>query len=411
MKNLWCLTLTFCSFLFANAQEQPFFNSLLAQGKAEFKKDFETQDYQAAINYLNDAIALDSNHAEAHYFLAYAYSRLNSKDGKSMIDMRLSSTQKCSEALEKVIQLTPEYTGELVVLDPYSKLTAEWGSQAMSYWHNNKKDSAIWAFNEGKRRGGFGEYFLSISRSILNDCDTNAILISSGDNFTIPLWYLQIVEEIRTDVSVVDISLLNTLWYPHFLATDSLVQFDLPLSTLDSLEYAPWEDSLILIDDFEWMVNPTFNNAYLLRGDLIFLSLLKANAFERALYFTTAFPEQSKLSLSPYLQNHILSDALVPQHNKTDEYYPFLFSNGINYFQKAVVVTEHLNPNSTDEKRFLDYIRLQGLRLTENSIEENQIPNAYAFMLILNEYANPSEYPYQEEQIEAFHQHLKTQLK
>lgn len=127
------------------------FEELLMMGKMEFKKEVDLQNFALAAEYLQQAVNLKPENAEAHYFLGYAYSRLNSNDGKSMIDSDVKLTIKAIEQFETVIKLTPKYDGELVILDPYSKITAEWGSLAMSYWHKNIPDSAKWAFSEGKK--------------------------------------------------------------------------------------------------------------------------------------------------------------------------------------------------------------------------------------------------------------------
>ena len=48
--------------------------------------------------------------------------------------------------------------------------------------------------------------------NMLMSCDKNAILITYGDNDTYPLWYLQEIEGVRTDIRIINYNLLGTDW-------------------------------------------------------------------------------------------------------------------------------------------------------------------------------------------------------
>ncbi len=288
-------------------------------GKAEFKKQAsaEKPDYRSAYRILKNQVKLFPDSAELHYFLGYAIDRMNASDGSTLFQQNSKLTGEASEAFEKVNKLAPIYDGEYIVLDPYAKLSSIWGSQAQAFLIVGKKDSARWAFSEGKRRGGFIEPVLEYNRQLLKGCSKNAILITYGDNITIPVWYLQEVENLRNDITVVDANLINTNWYCKYLK--NIIKLDIGFTDkeIEGVDYVEFKSRYLTISNpedssekFTWQLKSTYLNNYVLKGDRILLNILKQNLFSRPVYFGINSDTTWNLFLENYMFNEGLADRL-----------------------------------------------------------------------------------------------------
>ncbi len=94
--------------------------------------------------------------------------------------------------------------------------------------------------------------------NILAGLDEDAIIFTNGDNDTFPIWYLQEVEKFRTDVTVVNLSLVNLPWYIKQLKNHP----DKPLAMqrgddeIDALRHRIFEDpktgerTVLMIKDY-----------------------------------------------------------------------------------------------------------------------------------------------------------------
>ena len=209
--------------------------------------------------------------------------------------------------------------------------------------------------------------------NLLNSVEENALLFTNGDNDTFPLWYIQEVEGVRTDVRVVNLSLLNTEWYikqmrdkqaheslplPISLTDEEIEELTTQFEIYDPEQITIPVDKQLLNNAFSGQslesigeqVSPMFENQvksavpyslpveelddevswyyegraagqdqqgnmryYLQAQDVIILEMLRENKWLRPVYFANTVASDGQLGLQDYFQFEGKAFRVVPK--------------------------------------------------------------------------------------------------
>jgi len=142
------------------------------------------------------------------------------------------------------------------------------------------------------------------ARNMLMALEKDAIIFTNGDNDTFPLWYIQDVEEFRTDVRVVNLSLLNTPWYIKQCRDNEPTT---PISwtdrQIDALRPQPTSGGWLLIRDLGVR-------------EILKTNLSRPPAEQKPVYFAVTIPTETYAPYRQYLEMEGLAYRVVPKQGE-----------------------------------------------------------------------------------------------
>lgn len=228
---------------------------------------------------------------------------------------------------------------------------------------------------------GSRDYAANFLRSV----DKDAIIFTYGDNDTYPLWYAQEVEDIRRDVRVVNLSLIQVDWYINKLRNkvneSSPIKMTIPqegyngknlnqiffsetpnpgsINLLTAWKkaadeaikgngypnidyknfYIPFDktkvkpglfefDSLNVVDSIPVSFGP--NVKYLTKDDIAILDLIASNIQDRPVYFSVTCKNEKLQGLNDYMQLEGLGLRIVPVKTPSDRSFSIYGSGRVN---------------------------------------------------------------------------------
>ena len=183
-----------------------------------------------------------------------------------------------------------------LVIVPLSQLTSRWGVHDASRQHFTH------------------DYAVNVLRSL----PPHAIYFTVGDNDTFPVWYVQSVEGLRPDLTIINLSVANVPEWPERLRLrDPSLALSLSRAQRTALASRRWVDTTLTVPVYgtpaELGLSPATplprsislnvrpaSGERMLPAEIVLLDILRTNAWRRPLTFAITGTRQAMEWLGPY---------------------------------------------------------------------------------------------------------------
>jgi hypothetical protein len=259
----------------------------------------------------------------------------------------------------------------------------------------------------------YTNFYISTAKNYLNTCDSNSILFTNGDNDTYPLLYVQTKYGFRTDVLVVNMSLLqmdryinslrdrviNAPGLPVSLTPEEIngnnreviiinkdTENEDPLELAELIEFIKNRDHIISYGNIKYFYIPSnsfilsldknsiqwkVDKQYFYRNQLILLDILATSNLKRPIYFAITLASDYFFGLTDYFQLEGLAYQLTSIKANDVVNSALTYENFMNKYDWS-----HINEATSHEKLICLNYRYIFHRLARALIEENKIDSA-----------------------------------
>ena len=210
------------------------------------------------------------------------------------------------------------------------------------------------------------------AKNLLASCAPNSILFTGGDNDTFPLWYVQEVENFRTDVRVIVLSYFNTDWYIEQMMSKKNKSEKIDFSvSLDSYIQGGLNDYLPYRNDSRIQNRPISLKGY--------INLVKRNS--KAIQVPTSVSNYNSIPSKSFWLASIDKENLLGKFNSyyQDTLLINLKNNKNGLEKKDLAFLDLLQANNWERPIYFNNTSLNGIGL---ELKRNVVQEGFAYRLL-----------------------------